>query len=126
MALHTSAAIVGLTCELDVDAVGLVNDVIVGDDVAARVDDEAGAKGLTLATAWPVVIFVAATTTTATGILAAEEAIEEVLHITLIGSALAVLAAVWVTRCLRLLRDLFGVDVYDRGTILLHDLGEAI
>ena len=40
------AGAVGVGGELDVDLVGFIDDVIVGDDVAARVDDEAGAEGL--------------------------------------------------------------------------------
>ena len=43
--------VVGIGGELDVDLVGLVDDVVVGDDVAARIDDEAGAEGLALAAA---------------------------------------------------------------------------
>ncbi len=62
----------GIGGELDVDVVGFVDDVIVGDDVAARVDDEAGAESLVLAAAWSVaVIGVLAT-------LAAKEAVEAV------------------------------------------------
>jgi hypothetical protein len=52
--------------------------VVVGDDVAARVDDEAGAEGLALAAAWSVAIIAAALAA-----LAAEEAVEEVLHVAL-------------------------------------------
>ena len=39
--------IVGVGRELDENFVGLVDNVIVGDDVAARIDDEAGAKRFT-------------------------------------------------------------------------------
>ncbi len=39
----------GRVDELHVDLVGLVDDVVVGDDVAARIDDEAGAQRLALA-----------------------------------------------------------------------------
>ena len=41
VALHAGEAVFGLAGELDVDLVGLVDDMVVGDDVAARVDDEA-------------------------------------------------------------------------------------
>ena len=37
---------IGIGGELDVDLVGLFDDVIVGDDVALGIDDEAGAEGL--------------------------------------------------------------------------------
>ncbi len=39
------AGVIGIAGELDVDLVGLIDDVIVGDDVAAGIDDEAGAEG---------------------------------------------------------------------------------
>ena len=39
----------GVTGELHIDVVGLIHDVIVGDDVAARIDDEAGPQRLALA-----------------------------------------------------------------------------
>ncbi len=68
---------VGIGGELDVDLVGLVDDVVVGDDVAARIDDEAGAEGLALAAALVAVI-------AALAALAAEEAVEEVLHVALV------------------------------------------
>ena len=41
----------GIGRELDVDLVGLVDDVIVGDDVALGIDDEAGAERLAHAAA---------------------------------------------------------------------------
>src|SRR5215472_13816317 len=62
---------VGVGGELDVDLVGLVDDVVVGDDVALGVDDETGAEGLA-----DLVIAVIALV----GDLAAEEAVEEVLE----------------------------------------------
>ena len=65
--------VVGIGGELDVDLVGLVDDVVVGDDVAARVDDEAGAEGFALVAAGAVIAAIAT--------LAAEEAVEEVLHV---------------------------------------------
>jgi len=47
------AAVLGIVLrvggELDVDLIGLVDDVVVGDDVAAGVDDEAGAQGFAFA-----------------------------------------------------------------------------
>ena len=71
--------VVGIGGELDVDLVGLVDDVVVGDDVAARVDDKAGAQGLALAAAVGAVI-------SARAALAAEEAVEEVLHVALVAA----------------------------------------
>ena len=66
---------VGIGGELDVDLVGLVDDVIVGDDVALGIDDEAGAERLAAPgrrrrRPW-------------SGNLAAEEAVEEVLEVVL-------------------------------------------
>ena len=81
-------AVVGVGGELDVDLVGLIDDVVVGDDVAARIDDKAGAKGVALAAVGAV--FSAAP-------LAAEEAVEEVLHVALV----AVIAAVGAVRASR-------------------------
>ncbi len=65
---------VGIGGELDVDLVGLLDDVIVGDDVALGVDDEAGAERLAdLAVVAAILI----------GHLAAEESVEEVLEVIL-------------------------------------------
>ena len=64
---------VGIGGELDKDLVGLFDDVIVGDDVALGIDDEAGAEGLADLAVVTAVALV--------GDLAAEEAIEEVLEI---------------------------------------------
>jgi len=51
-------ATVGVGRELDEYLVGFIDDVIVGDDVAAWVDDEAGAEGAALCTHDAVAIFV--------------------------------------------------------------------
>ncbi len=80
----------GVGGELDVDLVGFVDDVIVGDDVAARVDDEAGAEGAALGAVTVVVAVTAA--------LAAEEAIEEVLHVALVGLVVSATRGRWPRR----------------------------
>ena len=65
---------VGIGGELDVDLVGFVDDVIVGDDVALGIDDKAGAERL-------LHLAVIAAVVRAAGRLAAEEAVEEVLEV---------------------------------------------
>src|SRR5207248_415613 len=101
--------VIGVAVELDVDLVGFVDDVIVGNDVTARVDDEARAEGFALGVAGAVI-----------ATLAAEEAVEEVLHIA--RRLLIVIAAVWVGNLraaavasgrVGLLGQGDGVDVYD-------------
>ncbi len=109
-------SIVGIAGELDVDLVGLVDDVIVGDDVAARVNDEAGAESLALAAyavkgsslsppPWP-----------------AEELVEEVLHIPLAGVATVGIGVAPGAAALgsdgRLLGD--GLSVFD-----IHNCGRT-
>ena len=64
---------IGIGGELDVNLVGLFDDVVVGDDVALGIDDEAGAEGLADLAVVAAVALV--------GDLAAEEAIEEVLEV---------------------------------------------
>jgi hypothetical protein len=70
--------VVGIGGELDVDLVGLIDDVVVGDDVATRIDDEARAEGLALAAALGAVI-------SARPSLAAEVAVEKVLQVALVA-----------------------------------------
>src|SRR6202044_1535150 len=84
-----AGAAIGIGGELHVDAVGLIDDVIVGDNVTARVHDEAGAEGASGAAAVAIVVAVIAT-------LAAEEAVEEVLHVPGRSLLLAVIVAVGV------------------------------
>ena len=106
--------------------------MVVGDDVAAWVDDEAGAQGLAFAASGGTILVV----TLALAALATEEAVEEVLHITLIR-----LALVFVSAAVRVaagrgdaatlaaggaLGDLFGVDVDDSWADLFDDLREAV
>ncbi len=124
--------VVGIGGELDVDLVGFVDDVVVGDDVAAGVDDEAGAEGLALA-AGVVVTLVAALAA-----LAAEEAVEEVLHVAggLVVAAVGgvglelqralLRAAAAGARVGGLLGQGLGVDVDDGGADVLGDPGEAV
>ena len=64
---------VGIGGELDVDLVGLVDHVIVGDDVALGIDDEAGAERLLHLAVVAAIL--------PSGSLAAEEAVEEVLEV---------------------------------------------
>jgi len=104
--------------ELDVDFVGAVDDVVVGDDVATGIDDEAGTEGAALATASAVAVVIALSTA-----LAAEETVEEILHVA--RGLLAVIAAASAPVC-RLLGKLFGVDVDDGGADLFDDLREAV
>ncbi len=66
---------VGIGGELDVDLVGLFDHVVVGDDVALGIDDEAGAERFANLTVFAVIALV--------GHLAAEEAVEEVLEVVL-------------------------------------------
>src|ERR1019366_1898987 len=75
---------VGVGGELDVDFVSLVDYVVIGDDVALGVDDEAGPEGF--ANAASTAIFTVALVRR----LAAKEAVEEVLEIAL-APALALL-----------------------------------
>ena len=109
--------------ELDEDVVGLIDDVVVGDDVAARIDDEAGAEGLTLAELGRLTA-VAPT---------AEEAVEEVLHVVVVAAAAVIVAIrligvgqVATAATFGSLGDVVGVDVDDGGTDLLDDGGEAV
>ena len=64
--------------ELDVDLVGLFNDVVVGDDVALGIDDEAGAEGFTDLAIVAAVVEAIFTILAAT---AAKEALEEILKV---------------------------------------------
>ena len=66
--------VVGIGRELDVDLVGLLDHVIVGDDVALGIDDEARAERLA---------HLAVVAAFLVGHLAAEEAVEEVLEVAL-------------------------------------------
>ena len=70
--------VVGIGRELDVDLVGLIDHVIVGDDVALGIDDEAGAQRLANTAAAPLVAVIACHRAPA-----AEEAVEEVLEVAL-------------------------------------------
>ena len=133
--------------EADEDPVGFVDDVVVGDDVAARIDDEAGAEGLA---------FLAVIATAEIGILA-EEAVEEVLEAALalplsialtlavavaLRALIVIVAVVAVGRLLLLgeghevgiiaaavLLLLFGenfsIDVDDGGAYFFGDAGEV-
>ena len=84
---------VGIGGELDVDFVGFVDDVVVGDDVALGIDDEAGAERfLHLAIVGAVI--------GAAGRLAAKEAVEEVLKVVLSLSLLTVVLIVVIARIL--------------------------
>jgi len=109
--------------EANEDLVGLIDDVIVGDDVAARVDDEAGAEGFALATEAAVVVTVAT--------LAAEEAVEKVLHVAgllLVVIVAALRSALTATVFLDggLLGQGVGGDVDHGGTDLFDDLRKTI
>ncbi len=129
---------VGIGGQLDVDFVGLVDDVVVGDDVALGIDDEAGSQRLTHLAA---VIFALV------GHLPAEEAVEEVLESLLplsrlsgVAAALVILVVFISGRILRigrgpavelasrpgcrLLGQRLGIDVHDRRAHLLGDLRE--
>ena len=127
MALHPSATILGLVGELHEDAVCLFDDVVVGDDIAAWVDDEAGAEGLTLAARTVLVISTAA----AAGVLPAEKAVEEILHIALVRLVLIVAAGRGPSITARtgnggFAGNGFDVDFDNGGANLLDDGGEAI
>ena len=128
--------IVRIGGELDKDFVRLVHHVIVGDDVAARIDDEAGAERFTNATA-----IRAAAVIRSLSARSAEEAVEEVLEIvvrTLLLLLIVVAAALLVVGRLRivwvamgvalraataagaaLVGQGLGVDIHDRGTTSL-------
>ena len=109
-------AVVGIGGQLDVDLVGFVDDVVVGNDVAAGVDNEAGAEGLALSANAAICAIISTLAATA------EEAVEEVLHVALV----AVVATVGVVRGQRksfaaataevgrLLRQRYRVDVDHR------------
>jgi hypothetical protein len=99
--------------------------MVVGDDVAARVHDEAGAEGLAHAEALVFAVI------SALAALAAEEAVEEVLHVALValvsliaaeGDDLAAAAGAPVGG---LLGNRLGVDVDHRGANVLGDPGEG-
>ena len=119
--------IVAVGGELHVDLVGFVDDVVVGDDVAAGVHDEAGAERLVLVGGVGAVIAAHST-------LAAEEAIEEVLHVagSLVVRIIVVsavgrsLAATGSSAGGGLFGQGDGVDVDHRGTDLLRNLGEVV
>jgi hypothetical protein len=107
--------------ELHIDVVGTVDDVIVGDDVATVIDDVSRAERATRA-------LVRHGTA---GDLAAEEAVEEVLHVALVSAALFAfrrlgLRAATVLLGRSLLGQRFGVDVHHCGPNLLDDGREAI
>ena len=89
---------VGIGGELDENLVGFFHDVIVGDDVAPGVDDEAGAEGFLYAAAVIAAIGSA-------GNLAAEEAVEEVLEVAL---ALALRLLIFIVAVAGILR--YGLD----------------
>ncbi len=118
------AVAVGIAGEPDVDFVGFIDDVVVGDDVAAGIDDETGAES----TAFSAGAIAVVTT------LAAEEAVEEVLHVA--GGLLAVVAigVVWLGKPLAAasafvggrLGQLLCIDVNDGGTDLFYDLRKAV
>ena len=116
--------------KLDVDLVGFVDDVIVGNDVATGIYDEARAESSAFATLTIAVIIAAAT-------LAAEEAIEEILHVSwlllvvvtavrVVGTERAALSAAMATAGHRLLGHRLCVDVDDCGANLFDDLREAV
>ncbi len=135
----------GIAGETDIDAVGLVDDVVVGDDVAAGIDDEAGAEGFA---------FLAVIAAVHAGVLA-EEMVEEILETTLAALAartglttltalgtLIVVVAVWrllllgrgpglhvmgaaAAILLLLLGEDFGIDVDDGGTDFFGDASEV-
>jgi hypothetical protein len=98
--------------EADEDAVGFVDDVVVGNDVAAGIDDEAGAEGL----AFLAVI------ATHIGVLA-EEAVEEVLEATL---TLALAIALTLAVALALGTLIVVVTVVAVGWLRLLLLGEGL
>jgi len=125
-----AGAAIGVRGKLDPDFVGLVDDVVVGNDVAARVDNEAGAQCLANAGA---LVVVAPTAT-----LAAEEAVEEVLHVALVASVSAVIAigrlrrnraalqAAASARGGGLLGHRFRIDIHDGRADLFGNLREAV
>ena len=123
--------------ELDVDLVGLLDDVIVGDDVALGIDDEARAERFLHAAALVAAI--------RRGNLAAEEAVEEVLEVVgtlallrlIVVAVIAVIARILliglsleveVARPLvgRLLGQRLRVDVHHRRSDLPGNLHKII
>ena len=83
-AAEVASAAFGVGGKLDENSVGFIDDVVVGDDVAARVNDEAGAESAALAAAHLRVVVATVGVT-----LVAEEAAEEVLHVLLVFGVLA-------------------------------------
>ena len=88
--------IVTIRGELDVDFVGLLDDVIVGDDVALGVNDEAGAEGLPDALLIVLTVAEAGHAVGCLAVLTTEEVIKEVLHAAL-AALLALLVVVILT-----------------------------
>src|SRR6185312_5463596 len=112
----------GVGGELDVDLVGLLDDMVVGDDVAARVDDKARAESTAFRAAQHAVAVIISWAT-----LAAEEAIEEVLHVA--WGLLAVVVALGAAAVAAVggrLGELLRIDVDHGRTDLLDDLREAV
>ncbi len=119
--------------ELDVNLVGLLNHVIVGNDVSLWIDNEARAKRLPDGAIIPAFLV---------GHLAAEEAVEEVLEVALPLALLRFVGLVFVARILgngldaamgvaaalvhRLLGQGLGVDIHHSRTDLLGDLHKLV
>ena len=113
---------VGVGGELDVDLVGLFDDVVVGDDVALGIDDEAGAEGF----AHLAVVIVALV-----GILSAEEAIEEVLEVVVSLTLALTLALPLVLILIVVAAGVLGIGLrmavrYQATALVLGGFGERL
>ena len=99
-----------IVLQADADAIGLVDDMAVGDDVTFGVDDYARTEGALTNIGAAVRAAHAALAT-----LAAEEAVEEVIHTAVATAAIVIIGALGTATPVGILDGGFGVDVYDGG-----------